>query len=337
MTISGVSFLGSSTAQTSRLKDLATTLNDLERQMTTQKKTDTLAGLGYDSLGVQRLHMDKNQLDGYLNNIDAANTRIGFMSSNMTGASTVGQQLIDSIQKQVLGGNLDMNEISTLAQQALDFLGDTMNVQLDGRYLFAGSDTTAQPFNNKTLLNTNMQTEVTNWLNGTTTTAQLEANVDAQTPTAVGLNPALSASGSVAVRADQNTEVDYTVKADNSGMQDIMKALGLAANLKAPAGGDTPTTAELTDVLRHIIGIAQKGIDSLNSANTAIGSKLDLLNNIKSSHEQDSATFETLFSNKENANTTEVVAQVNQLQTQLQASYQVTSIVSKLSLINYIS
>jgi flagellin-like hook-associated protein FlgL len=51
---------------------------------------------------------------------------------------------------------------------------------------------------------------------------------------------------------------------------------------------------------------------------------------------QDRATLANLIGQKEDADTTEVVAQIQSLQTQLQASYQVTSIISQLSLVNFI-
>ncbi|MDE1151282.1 MAG: hypothetical protein PW788_02000 [Micavibrio sp.] len=336
-TVNGLSFLNSSQTQTGRLKDLASTLNDLERQMSTSKKYDTLAGLGTDSLSVQRLRMDKNTLDTYSTNIDNATSRINLMSQTMTSASGLASQLVSAINSSVLGGNTDISEITTLAKQGMAFLGDMMNTQLDGRYLFAGSDTTAQPYSDSNTANANMQAQITAWLNGTQTTAQLTANVNAFSASDVGINPALSGSGSVSVRVDTSTEVDYTVKADNSGMQDIMKALALAANLTAPGAGDTPDATQMNNVLRQIATIAQGGADALNAQNAQIGSKFDLMSSIQDTHKRDAATYETLFSSSENADTTEVVAKVQQLQTQLEASYQVTSIASKLSLVNFIS
>jgi len=336
-TVNGLSFLNSSQTQSGRLKDLASTLNDLERQMTTSKKYDTLAGLGSDSLSVQRLRMDKNTLDTYSTNIDSATTRINLMSQTMTSASGLATQLVSAINSSVLGGNTDISEIVTLAKQGMAFLGDMMNTQLDGRYLFAGADTTAQPYSDANTANANMQQQVTDWLNGTQTTDQLISNVNAYTASDVGVNPALSGSGSVSVRVDTSTSIDYTVKADNSGMQDIMKALALAANLKAPGAGDAPDATQMNNILRQIATIAQGGEDAVNSQNAQIGSKFDLMNSIQDTHKRDSATYEGLFNDAENADTTEVVAKVQQLQTQLEASYQVTSIASKLSLVNYIS
>lgn len=337
MAINSVSFLGTSNAQIGRLKDLSATLADLERQVATTKRADTLAGLGHDALSVQRSRIDKSKLDAYAANMDSASSRITLMSSTMTTISDQARQLISSIQAQVRGGNVDMDTIASQAQQILSFVSDTANLQLDGRYLFAGADTSSQPVSDQTAINANMQQQVNDWLNGTITTDQLSANVDALTTTQLGINPGQSAAGSASVRVDGSTEIDYTVKVSDSGMQDIIRALGLAANLKSPGGGDTPDLAQLNDVLTKITSIAQGGADALDSANAKLGAKFNLLSSIQDSNKLDAATFESIFSDKEAADTTEAVAKIQALQTQLEASYQVTSIVSQLSLVNFIS
>lgn len=337
MALTSVSFLGSSTAQIGRLKDLSATLDDLERQISTSKKTDTLAGLGTDALSVQRLRMSKSTLDTYSANIDTATSRINLMSSTMTTISSQARELISTIQSQVRGGSVDMSTISNEAKQLLSFVGDAANVQLDGRYLFSGSDTTTPPVDGQTAINANMQQQVSNWLNGTITTDQLGQNVNALSTTQLGINAGQASAGAVTVRVDDGTDIDYTVKASDSGMQDIIRALGLAANLTSPASGDTPDLTQLNAVLSQITDMAQKGADALDSTNASLGAKYNLLGSIGDQHKTDSNTFETMYSNKENADTTEAVAKIQSLQTQLQASYQVTSVVSQLSLVNFLS
>ena len=337
MAINGVSSLATSNAQIGRLKDLSATLADLERQVATSKKTDTLAGLGSDASTVQNLRINKNALDTYNANIDTATNRINLMSSTMTTISDQARQLISSIQSQVRGGNVDIATISQQAKEILSFVSDAANVQIDGRYVFAGSDTTSPPVSDQSSINTNMQQQVSDWLNGTITTDQLGSNVDALSTTQLGINPGQSAAGAVTVRADSTTEINYTVKANNSGMQDIMRALGLAANLTSPGAGDTPNLTDLDNVLSKITDIAQKGADALDTSNAQLGSKYTLLNSIQTNNSTDANTFESIYSDKENADTTEAVAKIQSLQTQLQASYQVTSIVSQLSLVNFIS
>lgn len=339
MTITtGVSFLGQSNTQISRLGEMQKSMNDLQRQLTTQKKHDDYSGFGFESLTLQRYRMDKGHLESYLSNIDSVTNRVQLMSTSLTQAGDIGRQLIESIQTQVRSGDVDINTMRTLAQDALDFFKDVVNTEVDGRYLFSGSSTTTQPIAGINNLNTDFQTQITNWLNGTTSTAQLMTDVNAMTTTDLGFDTALSSAGEVGLRIDDATEVDYTVIADGNGFDDIMRALGLMANLQAPdPATDIPTDDDLNDVLNGILVIAQRGVEAIDSASMALGSKFNLINSIQEQHQQDLALYENAIADIENADTTEVVTKIQALQTQLSASYQVTNIVSQLSLINFLS
>jgi len=335
-TLNPISFLGQSTAQIGRLQDLSSTLADLERQATTHKKYDSLAGLGVQAQSVQKYHVDVSLTNGYLDNISKTMTRIKAMSQSLTSAADEGRQLIQLLTLQGQSGTEDVTTIKAFAKQALSFVTDLANQKLDGRYIFAGSDTAAQPVVSTSTLNNNMQAQVTDWLNGTQTTTQLLSNVDALGTGSLGLNTALSSSGNVTAHVDDGTDVDYTVKADTGGFQDLIRALGFAANISAPGSTDTPTSADLDTVVNKILTLTQNAVATLDSANAGLGTKLGLIQTIQSKHQQDVNTLTNMISDKEDADTTEVVAKIQSLQTQLQASYQVTSIVSQLSLINYI-
>lgn len=336
MTISKVSFLGASQAQIARLKDLNATLLDLQRQMATRKKHDTLAGFSTDAQNVLRNRADRGRVQSYLANVDTVTTRINAMNTVMQSVRDSVGQIVDGITTAVHESASDIPALAQLAKNVLAFVLDNTNFQIDGRYLFAGSDTASRPFTDKNLLNANFQAEITDWLDGTITTAQLISNANAFTATDLGLNPGLSASGQVSIRLDNETELDYTVKADDDGFQDIIRALALMANLKEPGPGDTPTAGDADEVLQTVMSTARAGIKKLDAANTRLGTSFNLLKEVRASHERDVALYENLISDAEDADTTEVVTQVQLLQTQLQASYEVTRIVSQLSLVNYL-
>jgi flagellar hook-associated protein 3 FlgL len=337
MTTLNISFLGQTTAQQSRLKDLGATLADLERQISTGKKCDTLAGFGgVVAQTVQRVRIDRNHIQTYLDNITMATNRIDQMNQALTSAQTAVKQVTDGIAQALHDSSADVPNLVTLAKNALAFVEDLANLNVDGRYLFAGSDTTSAPFQDNTALNNNMSAQVTAWLNGTNTTTQFQSNVDALSASQLGLNPALSSAGSVSVQVDASTNVDYTVNAGQDGFQEIIRALSLMANLKVPGPGDIPDTAQLNDMLTKVQQIANNGVDQLTQAQTQLGMKSALINSIQDIQTKDKATLENVMGNTENTDTTDAVTKIQALQTQLQSSYEVTSIISKLSLVNFL-
>ena len=336
--IGGVSFLAQSTAQTNRLSDLGTQLADLERQITSGKKYDTLAGFGGAvAQNVQRVRVDRASLQAYIDNITSVNNRVQQMNQAMTSAQKSVQQVVDSINSALQTSSVDVPAIITLAKSALSFVEDLSNLNIDGRYLFAGSDTTSAPVIDDAQLNANMQTEVANWLNGTNSNAQFQANVDGFSASQLGMNPALSSSGGVTVRIDQSTNIDYTVKADTDGFQQMIRALGLMANLKVPdSSTDVPTTAQLNDMMTKVVSLAKSGLDQMTNAQAQLGTKSALISSIQDTHTKDASALDGLIGSVEGTDTTEAITKLQALQTQLQASYSVTSTLSKLSLVNYL-
>lgn len=333
-----ISFIGQSTAQIQRLKTLNNQLYDLQRQMTTQKKTTTFSGLGFDSLGVQRYRMDINSINTYGANIDTATTRIKMMSTGLTRASTAARDALATLQTLFNASPVDVQTLKDTAQQSLDLIRDISNLDIDGRYLFAGSGTSDKPVSDPTLAPGTMQTQIASWLSGGQTTSQIISAIDGYSDTQLGFNPALTSAGSVTMRIDTQTTIDYTSLPADNGMSDAIRALAVMANIQLPnPATDVATQSDMQQLLDHVGSILSGAITKMDRANTVVGSKFDLINSIKDMHKEDSNLYQTLVADKENADTTEVAAALNSLQTQLQASYQVTNMVSKMSLVNFLT
>lgn len=335
MVSNSISFLGQSLSQINRLNDLRATMADLQRQMTTQKKYEDFSGLGIDSFSVQSLRADATETQTYLDNVKSVTLRIQLMSKSIMRAADIGRQLVDSIQNRE--GGLDIGVIKQLASEGLEFMRDLLNIKVDDRYLFSGSATTTEPFSDLNTLNTNFQNETTDWLAGTNTTAQFIANAEGFTSTQLGLDPNLSTAGNVNMRVSEFLDIDYTVLADSGGFQDVIRALAYASNMVAPDPAfDIPDEQEMNDVLNQIVAIAQRGVEALDSSNVTLGSRFNLIKSLEEGHEQDLNLFKSLTEDREGVDTTEVISSIQFLQTQLTSSYQVTGLISQMSLVNYL-
>ena len=328
-----VSFLAQSTSQINRLKDLRASLDDLQRQVTTQKKHDNYGGFGADSLNLQFLRTSKTMTEGYLNNIDTVSARMEMMTKNMTQISQLGSQLLSAIN---LGGATDMSSINQFARQNLSFVEELINQKLDGRYLFAGSDAENQPFVDDSTLNSNFINQTNIWLGGGGN-AQLISTTDGFAATNLGLAPGLAASGALTARVNQNLDIDYTAKADQDGFKNILRALTFLANLKYPdpAAGDLATPAEFDEILRHSVDVLTRGVQEMNDSTKQLASKFSLLKGVKESHTSDMQLLLTQIDRIEAVDPSNAIITMQLLQNQLTASYQVTKIVSQLSLVNF--
>ena len=337
MSTSNVSFLGHNITQSARLAELNALMNDLQRQVTTQKRTETMSGLGSDVTPVQRLRADVSATQTYMDNIDMGTIRIKNMTEAMQEAIKIGQTLMGSINIQVREGTVDLQQIKILAQDALNFMGDLMNTEVNGRYIFSGNDTANAPMADLATLNNNTAAEINNWLSGAQTVATSLSNVDSFTTAQQGYSSTVGSAGPSFIRADTSVEIDYTVKADSSGFQSILKGLALAANLEIPNPAvDVGTLPEMHEILDHILSITSDGITDLQSQQMGLGSKLNLLDSINERHRNDHTSFQNLVSKIEDVDTTTAIIKLQALQQQLTASYQVTRTVSQLSLVNFL-
>jgi len=338
MTVSSsVSLLAQSQAQSARIKQMRALFDDLQRQATTQKKYDTYAGFGADARSVQSLNNAQPILQSYLDNIDKVSGRITQMTDGMSRITELAQQVATALQGSGRDEDGGIDNIVDIAKQNLQFIQDILNQSYDGRYIFGGSDVTTPPYRDSNTTNMTLQAQITNWLNGGATTNQVIAANGSMTASQLGLSPGLSAAQPLTARVGNNTDVDYTYKADDPGMQQILRALSLAANLKAPGSGDTPTGADLTTLMSSLANTALDGISQVKESTKGLSGKFSLIGSIKDSVNADLNLTQSQLDKLENTDPSQVLMSMQVLQTQLQASYQVTQISSQLSLVNYLN
>lgn len=336
MSLTGnVSLLAQSSAQTVRLNDLRARLDDLSRQVATQQKSDTYGGLGTDALNIQYLNKQQPLLESYLNNITKVSTSMTMMNNAMSSIAKVGNNLVSAIQTQIHSGATTVDSIRQIAQQGLKTVEDFLNTELNGRYLFAGSDGSSPPFVDDSTLNSNFITQINAWL-ASGDTAALNAAVDGFSDAGLGLSAGLAASGNVTARIGDNLNIDYTLKADQAGFQNLIRGLTLMANLPYPTDADVATGSDFNDVVSHALDIVQNAVTDINKSTTQLAGKFNLLKSVQAEHQTDLDLVKTQISQITTADPTEALVKIQTLQTQLTASYQVTSITSQLSLVNYL-
>jgi flagellar hook-associated protein 3 FlgL len=201
-------------------------------------------------------------------------------------------------------------QVGQLIQQALQ-IANTKDAQ--GNYIFAGTDTGAAPFAATTDSSGNV-TGIT--YTGNTSVAKSEIapglTVTAQTP---GENN--TGSGPGGVFADSRTGADIF-----SHLISLQQNLQ-SGNTSAIASTDSPNlTKDEDNVVTQISG------------NAVLQSTLDAAGNVAT---QNSTNVETQMSNDTNADLTQTVTQLSQIQTSYQAALETGTMVMNLSLVNFLS
>ncbi|WP_353186922.1 hypothetical protein [Bosea sp. (in: a-proteobacteria)] len=152
-----------------------------------------------------------------------------------------------------------------------------------------------------------------------------------------GDDAADSARGTAIVQVDQGQVVGTGARANEEAFRVGLAQFGIMAVESFPA--DDPASQARYDAMAERVadrlgfgGTTQKPAEII----TELGSAQMALAGAKGRHQSTKDYLTTTLSGVQNVTTEEVATQILALQTQLQASYQVTSMLSKLSLTNYL-
>ncbi len=134
-------------------------------------------------------------------------------------------------------------------------------------------------------------------------------------------------------RVDEGTFIEYGVRADEAAFRDTLKDLALLAAVDYD-GEEKPMYESLADTLAQRLSRSAAGMTDVIGE---IGLKQELLVSIEERH----ASVEVLIRNQlhgiESADLYEVSTQLAAYETQLEASFQVTARLQRLSLVNFIN
>lgn len=343
-----ISTMGQTQDQITRLKNIQLQLGTLQTQISTGKKSQTLKGLGSDVAITKRARADFQKLDSYILNIDRANTRINQMSSGLSTIKTQANNVLDSITNQTQKGEIELDSVRRLAENAYDFIIDTLNAQDGTAYIYAGSDTATKPVIDTGALDAYYTDLNAQWAAGTlpitppnTTISQEYISRYRNIPdVTLGLSGSLADSKQVYVRADDTVEINYTLKANNQAMKDVMTAVAAMKNIANLDNAPGATEAEQEDYFFEVFNDVAKLISSAVDALDVEGFKLSTaqaqLNDVRKSHVVEKNTLNNVISAIEDIDLNEAAVKIQALGVQLEASYQVTAMVSQLSLANYL-
>jgi hypothetical protein len=140
MTISGVSANLSPVIQS--VLDIRTQLDDLQRQIGTNEKSDTFSGLGAQSGMAIGLSAQLSAISGFTDAMTTIGTRISIGQTDLTQLASVAS----SVKAASLSPNFDLDQtgqttVQKTTQNELDQMLSLLNTQAGDRYIFSGTAT----------------------------------------------------------------------------------------------------------------------------------------------------------------------------------------------------
>lgn len=316
-----------------RIKDIQGKMFAFQEQISTGVKYQTFKEYGVNAQRIQEYRGDLIESQIYIDNIDLAQINIKQMNTSIQEIIAQAGNVLGAISVQLeKGKDFDLDTIKSAAAAALQVVQANINSRIGDRYLFSGTDVGNAPYTGANTATTNFQTHITNWLNGTDTTAAFETNIDSMTDSQLGYSTTVQTAKRIFARADDSFEVDYTVFATEDGFKNVLAGLNALANYERPGTGDIPTDDEFFDMLNVFYRKIQQGVTDLRRSSAGIASAAQTLETVKQNLLDDRQNYQRVLEATEATDVTDAVVRFQSLQTQLEASFRVTSILSELTL-----
>jgi flagellin-like hook-associated protein FlgL len=349
---------------TARISLNATQLRDritvLGEQISTGRKGKTYAAVGTDAPKAINLRSEIGRRETYQTTINQTLSKIGVSQDVLDRIGAIAQKVTANTAK--LLGAAKPEEIQVQADQAeaaMVEVATLLNEQLNGEYLFGGSDSHNLPIPNPQTIATQlggMGREIKNKvaaLNGSNVAAVLadtkslaESDVLGITPFSVFLSTGPGAAEArvnilgndndrvaYGIHANRNAAIVSTGETTGSWARDLLRGLASIAGL-------TPDKAQLGNDYTTFVTTVRKGLESAVDALALERGSLGLvetrLQGMASFHESVSTSLTLQLSNLEEVDMAKTITSFQTTQSQLEASYRALAISQQLSLTRFL-
>lgn len=332
MTIN-VSLLGRQQHTQSLLGFLKTEMADAQVQVSSGKKSQDFTGLASDAFQSISLRKDINRLNNYQDTIVELEARTETMDKVMVRITEIARDVMTDMLQYPRSKPPSMDILNETARQALDVVQELMNTATGGRFLFAGDEVATQPIQ-QGVIEPLVDPFSADLAAGAITGADFIAGIDALTLADMGYDADVAAAGANTAVIGDGRRVDYTVNATNEGFQDIVR--GLAALASMEYNPDPAISDEFYIAFDNVVSKLDVGARKLDIDIGGLGLTRQTLEDERVAHDNTKLTLDRFLGEVEDVDLAEAIVNLQNIQTQLEATYQSIAQLRDLSLTNFL-
>ncbi len=273
-------------------------------QISSGKVSQQYSGISRDARQLVNAEMSLARTAQFVANNNTVDQRLQTMETNVSQIFDVLTEYKSLLVNALNANNAADLALPTQAQAMLNQVGALLNVQEDGRYLFAGSRTDTAPV------------------------VQSGLPVSYTIPTIDGAANGYYFGDTVqfSVRADESFDLQYGVNAGEQGFERVIRSLHMMV-IGTP--NDRPT---MDDALK----VVSQAIDSMADVRTRIGTVRATLSRVNQMHEDFQLFTAKTISDIENVDITKTITNMAADQTAVEASFLTISRLARLSLTSFL-
>lgn len=327
--------------ETSRMfVDMRKAAETLELQMASGRRSETYSGLGFDRRTSLDLRAKLSGLETYQTTIQKADFRLRASLDGIESLEKIASKTRSAAMEPLTGLSASgVPQEQALARNNLAFAVQILNTEVDGTYLFAGRASDTAPVQTIDAITTGLDGYLTaNAIDRTDPDAVFGAVeaffADTNNWQAAVRDNAGDPRQSVIARVDDGQNVAVGARADEEGFVRLLTGLAALsiADASATGMGQEGFAALSGRVAAHIATNQPQPRDIAGD----LGRAQATMAAVKDRHETGRALLQEALDGVENVSTEEAAVSLLNLQTRLQASFQTTAILSRLTLVNYL-
>jgi flagellar hook-associated protein 3 FlgL len=344
-----ISSLSLSTPMRTSVMSLQSQLSQTMAEVSSQTKADIGLSLGAQTGTAISLQDQMDQLNSYTNTNSLASTRLSSTANSLSSIITSVQAMSQNIIQATGVG--PSTTLQTSAQNSLQALIGTLNTTSGGQAIFGGINTASTPLADYTAGSTSKtavdaafaaafptQSPQSSSAASTITGPQMQSFLDNQFAALFNnanwqANWSSASDQTIQTAISPSESATTSVSANNSSIRQVAQAYTMLSELTGPNLSTDALNAVMSTASK-LLSNATSGLNNVASGVGVVQSRLDDANtNISSQVDVLTSSVNSL----EGVDTAALSTQVTQLQNQLQASYELTSKLSQLSLVNYLT
>lgn len=340
-----ISSLSISNPLRSSILQTQTALSNAQTELSTGTQADLGTFLGSRTGSSLSLKAEIDQLTTYSTANGLASTRLSGTSSILNSMLTSAQSMAATLTTAASGATA---ELPSTSQEALQSFLGMINNSTGSQFIFGGINTTTKPLTDYSSTSA-AKSSVDNAFQAAFGTSQTSAGASAITGAQMqsflsnqfatlfndsnwSANWSSASNTTITSQTGPAQSVTTSVSANDTAFRQLAEAYTMVSEFS----GSNMSVGARAAVISTASSLVSGAIDGLTNLSSSVG---DAQNVLSTSDTQitDQVTFlKGSVSNLDDVDTYSLSTQITQLQTQLQASYELTSKLSTLSLVNYL-
>ena len=321
-------------------------LQQASQELATGLVADAYESLGMSSAQSISLRSMLSQTEDFVTQNKLLMTKLDTQAEALVSVREAAQQALDLAAQSVTEPTATTRTIQNEARTAIERMAQSLNVSLNGEFLFAGIDSGTMPVvqagqevpeDGRTPLE--IVADLIGDLSDTDAAFAaidnfFDADQSAPTDNYEGTLYQASPDGSArrSARIDHNETLEYGIQASDEAFTEIFKGLYMLAATNVADISDGKTYAKY---MEKAVGAVSTGISQLQDAESRLGGQQQLLEQVQRRQEDQAVILNNRVVAMEHVDPYDAQVRMTLLETQLQATYNVSARLGQMSFVHW--